>query len=158
MCSYLGAYIKYLTVDHWGHNRKAREIRRGRCEEPSGRSERGAEGICATHWGPGSLLSYQASPLTSKALPSGHTGPEGIEGRPGRSGEAGRRGPPRLEQQERKGGHLPHPLEPRKPAGLPGEVPCPLRPGVGGTPGSFRFLEPKPHPLCSQGLFQPCGS
>ena len=64
----------------------------------------------------------------------------------GRSGEAGGRGPPRLEEQERRGGHLPCLLEPRKPAGLPGEVPCPLRPGVGGTPGYLLFLEPKPHP------------
>ena len=27
----------------------------------------GAEGICSTHWGPGSLLSSQADPLPSKA-------------------------------------------------------------------------------------------
>ena len=63
----------------------------------------------------------------------------GIGGRPGRSGEAGRRDPPRLEEQERREGHFPRPLEPWKPAGLPGEVPCPLRPGVGGTPGPLLF-------------------
>ena len=28
----------------------------------------------------------------------------------------------------------------------------------GGTPGPLLFLEPKPHPHPSQGLFQPCGS
>ena len=77
----------------------------------------------------------------------------GIRGRPGRSAEAEGRGPPRPEQQERKGGHLPHPLEPRKFAGLPGEVPCPLRPGVEGTPGPRLFLEPKPHPPHPSGHF-----
>ena len=77
----------------------------------------------------------------------------GIGGRPGRSGEAGGRGPPRLEEQERRGGYLSHPLEHRKPAELPGEVPCPLRPGVGDTPGSLLFLEPKPHPPQSPGPF-----
>ena len=40
---------------------------------------------------------------------------------------------------------MPRPLGPRKPTGLPGEVPCPLRPGVGDKPGSLLFLEPKPH-------------
>ena len=48
-------------------------------------------------------------------------------------------------EQERRGGRLPHPLEPGEPVGLPGEVPCPLRPGVGGTPGPLLFLEPKPN-------------
>ena len=54
-------------------------------------------------------------------------------------------GPPGLEEQERRGGHLPCPLEPRKPAGHPGEVPGPLRPRVEGKPGSLLVLEPKPH-------------
>ena len=63
------------------------------------------------------------------------------------------------EEQERRGGHLPCPLEPRKPAGLPGEVPCPLRPGVGGTPGPLLFLEPKPHPpTASRAFSSPVGA
>ena len=57
----------------------------------------------------------------------------------GRIGEAGGRDPPGLEEQERRGGHLPHQLEPRNPAGLPGEVPRSLRPGVGGTSGPLLF-------------------
>ena len=67
--------------------------------------------------------------------------------------EAGeiRRG--RWEEQETRGGHLLHPLESRKPSGLPGEVPFPLRPGVGGTPGPLLFLEPKPHLSQSLGPF-----
>ena len=63
----------------------------------------------------------------------------------GRTAEAGGRGPPRREEQERRGGCVPCPLESGKPAVLPGEVPCPLRPAVGGTPGPLLFLEPKPH-------------
>ena len=62
------------------------------------------------------------------------------------------------EEQERRGGHLPCPLEPRKPAGLPGEVTCSLRPGLGGLPGPLLFLEPKTHPHSPHGLFQLCGS
>ena len=85
--------------------------------------------------------------------PACRIGPLGIGGRPGRSGEAGGRGPPRPEEQERRGGRLPRQLEPRKPAGLPGEVPCPLRPGVEGTPGPLLFLEPKPHPSQPPGPF-----
>ena len=126
---------------------EAREIRRGRREGLSGKSWRGAEGDCPAHSGTGSLLSSQANPLPFKApLPPAALVLGGIGRRPGRSGEAGGRDPPRPEEQERRGGRLPHPLKPRKPAGLPGEVPCPLRPGVGGTPGSLLFLEPKPHP------------
>ena len=44
-------------------------------------------------------------------------------------------------------------LEPRMPAGLTGEVPCPLRPGVGATPGPLLFLESKPHPSQPPGPF-----
>ena len=77
-----------------------------------------------------------------------------IEERPGRSVEAGGRGPPGPEEEEeRRGGHLPCPLQPRKPAGLPGEVPHPLRPGVGGMPGPLLLLEPKPHPPQHPGPF-----
>ena len=101
---------------------------------------------------PGSLLSSQAGTPPPKP-PPGRVGPGCIKGRLGISGEAGRRGPARPEEQERRGGRLPHPLELRKPAGLPGEVPCPLRLGVGGTPGPFLFLEPKPHPLQPTGSF-----
>ena len=57
------------------------------------------------------------------------------------------------EEQERSWGWRPHPLGPGEPAGLPGEVPCPLRPGVGGTPGPLLFLEPKPHPPEPPGPF-----
>ena len=105
--------------------------------------------------GLGSLLSSRVGPLPSKPpfLSSAHIGPGGLGGRPGRSGEAGGRGPPRPQKQERRGGRLPHPLEPRKPAGLPGEVPCLLRPRVGGTPGPLLFLEPKPHPPQPPGPF-----
>ena len=70
---------------------------------------------------------------------------EGIGGRPG-GDEERQAGGALQEEQERREEHFPHPLEPRKPAGLPGEVPCPLRPGVWGTPGPLLFLEPKPHP------------
>ena len=104
------------------------------------------EGNCPTYSGPGSLLSSQANPLSSKA-PPGHVGPWGQRKEAkGRTAEAGRRSPSRLEEQERRGGRLPHPFMPRKPAGLPGEVLCPLRPGVGATSGPLLFLEPKPHP------------
>ena len=139
---------------------KAREIRRDRQEGSSRRSGRGAEGICPAHSGLGSLLSSQTSSLPSKfPSPCGCIGPGGIGGRPGRSGEASRRGPPGLEEQERRGGHLPNPFEPRKPAGLPGEFPHPLRTRVGNMPGLLLFLEHKPHPpTVPQGLFQPCGS
>ena len=117
------------------------------------------EGVCHTHSGPGSLLSSQAGPLTSKAPHTpGRTGPGDIGAGPGRSGVAVGRGPPRLEEQERRGARLPCPFKSRKPAGLPGEVPCPLRPGVGGTPGPRLFLEPKPQSHNPQGRFQPCGS
>ena len=71
----------------------------------------------------------------------------------GRTGEASGRGPPGPEEQERRGGHFPCPVKHRKPAGLPGEVPCPLRPGVGGMPGPLLFLEPKPHCLQPTGPF-----
>ena len=59
-----------------GHRREVREIRRGRQEGSSGRRGRGAEGNCPTHLGPGSLLSSQADPLSSKT-PPGHVGPWG---------------------------------------------------------------------------------
>ena len=62
-----------------------------------------------------------------------------------------RRGPAGGAGEERRA--LPRPLEPRMPAGLPGEVPCPLRPGVGVTPGPLLFLEPKPHPPQPPGPF-----
>ena len=65
---------------------------------------------------------------------------------------------PRPEEQERRGGCLPHPLKPRKPAGLPGEVPCPLRPRWGARLGPFCSLSLSPTPHIPQGLFQPCGS
>ena len=93
--------------------------------------------------GPGSLLSSQACPPTSKA-PSR---PRRSWGHRREAGEIRRgrwEGPSGTEEQERRGGCLPRPLEPRKPAGLPGEVPRPLRPGVGGTPGNLLFLEPFP--------------
>ena len=67
--------------------------------------------------------------------------------------EGGALSDPRSEEQERRGGHLSRPLKPRKPAGLPDEVPCPLRPGVRGTPGPLLFLEPKLHPPQLPGLF-----
>ena len=60
---------------------------------------------------------------------------------------------PRLEEQERRGGCLPLPLEPRKPARLPGEVSYPLRPVWGGMPEPLLFLEPKPHPPQPPGPF-----
>ena len=71
--------------------------------------------------------------------PPGCMCPGGIGGRPGRPGEAGRRGPPGQEEQEGSRGHLPRPLAPRKPAGLPGGVPHPLRPEGRGMPGPLLF-------------------
>ena len=71
--------------------------------------------------------------------PEGCMSPGGIRGRLGRTGEARGRGPPGPEEQERSGGHLPCPLEPRKPAGLPGEVPRPLRLEAGRTTGPHLF-------------------
>ena len=123
-----------------GPIQEERERSRGRLPHPLGHGEP-AE------------LSGGSPPLQGPPFPSGHIGSGGIGGRPGRSGEAGRRGPPRLKEQERRGWHLPYPLEPRKPAGLPGEVPCPLRPGVGGTTGTLLFREPKPHPPQPPGPF-----
>ena len=98
----------------------AGEIRRGRWEGLSGKSRRGAEGDHLAHSGLGSLLSSQVSYPPPKP-PPGHVGPRGIGGRPGdlewQAGGAIQ------EERERRGGCLPHPLEPRKPAGLLGEVP-----------------------------------
>ena len=64
------------TRGFWEHKREAGEIRRGRQEEPSRGSGRGAEGNCPTHLGTGSLLSSQADPLPSKPHP-GCVGPWG---------------------------------------------------------------------------------
>ena len=80
----------------------------------------------------GWVLHPQRSPL-------GWVGPGGIGGRLRRSREAGGRGPQGLEEQERNGGHLLCPLNPRKPAGLPGGVPTPWRPEAGGMPGPLLF-------------------
>ena len=98
-----------------------------------------------------------------QGLPSpspGRIGPGAKGGRLGRSEEAGGRGPSRPQTrgtgEERRA--FAHPLEPRKPAGLPGVVPCPLRPGVGGTPESLLFLEPNPYTPQPPGPFPPCGS
>ena len=124
------------------------------------------EGNCSAHSGPGSLLSFQADPLPSKTPPQrpsilcsqdqciwGHWSWGDRKEAEGRTGEAGGRGPPGPEEQEKRGGHFPHPLESRKPVWLPGEVPCPLRLWVGETPGPHLFLEPKPHPSQSPGPF-----
>ena len=143
---------------------EARETRRSRREGLSARSGRGTEGDFPVHSGPGSQLSSQADALPSKDPPAAPSprSPHparislgGIGGRPGRSREAGGRGPPRHQtrEQERRGGRLPCLLEPRKPSGLPGEVPFPLRPGVGVTPGRLLFLEPKPHSPQPSGSF-----
>ena len=56
----------------WGHRREAREIRRGRREEPSGRSGRGAEGVCSAHLGLRSLLGSQVRSLPSETRGGGH--------------------------------------------------------------------------------------
>ena len=101
---------------------EAREIRRGRREELSGKSRRGVEGDCVTH--SGSLLSSQAGPLHSKV-------PSKLRGSWGHRREAGeiRRGrqewpsQTRRAGEERRGRHLLCSLKPRKPPGLPGEVP-----------------------------------
>ena len=131
---------------------EAREIWRRRQEELSGKSGRERRVIT---W-PTQAREPAELPGWSSAL----QGPlqatcilVGIGGRPGRSGEEGGRGPPRQEEQERRGVRLPCPLEPRKPPGLPGEVPCPLRLGVGDTPQPLLFLEPKPHPPQPSGPF-----
>ena len=84
--------------------------------------------------GLGSLLSSQASSPHSKA-PSSQCGPWGHRREAGEI-RSGRWEEPTQEEQERNGGRLPCPLGHRKAAGLPGEVPCPLRPEVGGTPVS----------------------
>ena len=55
-------------------NAEAGEIRRGRWEGPS--QTGGAEGVCPTHSGTGSLLSSQADPLPSKP----HSSPRGSLG------------------------------------------------------------------------------
>ena len=80
----------------------------------------------------GQVLWPQRSPL-------GRVGPGDVGERPGRSGEPGGRGLPGPEEQERNGGCLPHPLEPRKPAGLTGDVPHPVRSEVGDMPGPLLF-------------------
>ena len=93
--------------------------------------------------------------------PIGHSGTEGgeeVEARQDRHpwgwGDQERQvGGAIQEEWERRGRRLPGSLEHRKPAGLPGEVPCPLRPGLGGTPGSLLFLECKPHPPQPPGNF-----
>ena len=91
-------------------------------------------------------------PGQSPALQSPHPGHVGLGGIGRRSrGEQERQvggalPDPRLEEQERRGGCLGCSIKPRKPAGLPDEVPCPLRPGVGVMPGPLLFLESKPHP------------
>ena len=86
----------------------------------------------------------------------GFVGPWGIGGRPGEN----RRG--RWKRSSRMGGTgkaqkaFVHTFGPRKPAGLLGQVPHPPRPEA--RLGSFCWVEPKPHPHHTQGLFQPCGS
>ena len=98
------------------------------------RSSKGAEGICPAHSGPGSLLSSQADLPLSKA----HSRPRGSWGpQVGGQGDQERQVGGVL--RERSKGCLPWPLEPRQPARLPGGVPCPLRPEVGGMPGPLVF-------------------
>ena len=87
--------------------------------------------------------------------PLGHVGPGVVGGRLGENRRGRRRDPPVPEEQERHGGHLPPLLEPRKPAGPPGWVPCPPRPEA--RLGPLCCVEPKTHPHPMQGLFQPCG-
>ena len=134
---------------------EAGEVRRGRQEEPSGRRERRG-GQLLHPLGPGELAELPGrfpalqSPIQAAWALGAEKGGRGDQ-------EKQTEGANQVEQ-ERSGGSLPHPLDPRKPAGLPGEVPCPLRPGVGGTPGPLLFLEPKPRPPQPPGLFQPCGS
>ena len=82
-------------------------------------------------------------------------GPGGIGGRPGdQERQAG--GSLQDRRRSRRGG-VPHPLESGKPAGLPGGVPCPLRPEEGGMPGTLLLLapsvQPKPHPQHLPGPF-----
>ena len=113
------------------------------------------EGDCPAHWGRGSLLGSQFDALQSKA-PSRPHGSWGIGGRPGRPGEAGGRGPAGGAGEER--GCLPHPLRPSKPARVPGEVPCPLRPGWGASLGLFSSLSLSSTSHSPQGLFQSWGS
>ena len=109
-----------------GEGGRPGENRRGRWVGPS--RTRGAEGICPTHSGLGNLLRSQADLPPSKA----HSRPRGSWGHRREGGEI-KRG--RQEEQEKSRGLLPCPLEPRKPAGLPGGVPRP----VGGTPGPLLF-------------------
>ena len=122
------------------------EIRRCRWEGPSGRRGEKQRAF-APPTRPGEPAEFPGrSPALQIPLQAAWI-LGGIGGRPGRSGEAGGRGPPRPQTRgagkERRG--LPCLLDPRKPAGLPGEVPCPLRPGVGGMPRPLLFLEPKTH-------------
>ena len=133
---------------------EAEDIRRGRQEGPSGKSRRGEEGDCPAHLGTGSLLSPRPVPCPP-SLPPPHSriGPGGIGGRLGRSGEAGGRGLPRPEEQERRGAYFSQPIRAQEACWAPGEVPCPLRPGVRGTTGALLFLEPKPNPPQPPGPF-----
>ena len=83
---------------------------------------------------PWSLQNSQASPLPSKfpSSPWVHWSWGHRKKDKGRTGEAGGRGPlgqEKQEEQERRGGHLPCPLEPRKAAGLPGPQPSEARSG-----------------------------
>ena len=75
---------------------------------------------------PGRSPALQVPPLPVAAWSWGHR-----KNAEGRTGEAGGRGPPgqeEQEEQERRGEHLPHPLEPWKPAGL-GPLPSETRGG-----------------------------
>ena len=96
------------------------ENRRGKREGPSWRSGRGEESDCPAHSGPGSLLSSQGDPLPSKP-PPGCVGLSVHRREAGEIRRGRREGPSQTpDRSGERGGHLPRPLEPRKPAGLPG--------------------------------------
>ena len=107
---------------------------------------------------PGSLLSTQASPLPSKAHSTSHTGPGGIGRRP-RGEQEKQMGGALRDRRSRRGeeGIFPAHLSPGSLLGSQVEVPCPLRPGVGVTPGPLLFLEPKPHLAQPPGPFPALG-
>ena len=119
------------------------------------RSGRGAEAVCPTHLGTGSLLSSLTGPLPSKAPPR----PRGSFG----AQEAGK-------GDQKRQGKGPFGRSGRGEEGIcpahssPGSLlssqvrsPQPLRQGVGGKPGPLLFLAPKPHPPQPPGPFPALG-
>ena len=117
---------------------EAGEITRGRRKGPVGGAGEERREIAPPTGAQEGCWAPRLVPTLQGNLPTGCIGPGGI-GRRLRGEQERQMGGALREEQERRRGCLPHPLKRGKLAGLPGEVPCPLRPGVGDTPWPLLF-------------------